>query len=282
MLPAEGGPDNLQGVLGERLCFGMLACGPKHNSKVVEAESIVWMLPAESGPDNLQGVSEERLCLGILARGLKHTREAVEHSGGFRRPLAVLAVGELQQLFEMPERGLVLRRPLRKYSGGVEMVIGRIQARGLVKVRSCLAPFDLNGGNLSSLKSGLGGAHDSHVRTVFNLRQQRIGLREIPGLYGRTNLRTLLAADIVTKAGQIGLQFANLPQRVGMSGLNIGQLAFDLCELILQQAALVTVRLGKALLYLSLSFFQYSLEIFYGQANFTARWGRNLSFDEED
>ena len=61
-----------------------------------------------------------------------------------------------------------------------------------------------------------------------------------------------------------------------MSGLNIGQLAFDLCELILQQAALVTVHLDKTLFYLSRSFFQYRPEISYGQANLTAG-GRSRS-----
>ena len=120
-------------------------------------------------------------------------------------------------------------RTICEYSGLVEMGIGRIKASGLVKMCGGRAPFDLNGSDLSSLKSCLGGSHDSHVRTVFNLRQQRIGLREIPCLYRRTNLRKLLVADIVTKAGQIRLQFANLPQRVGMSCLNIGKLAFDLC-----------------------------------------------------
>ena len=123
----------------------------------------------------------------------------------------MLVVGKLQQFLEMSACRLVLCRTVCEYSGFAEMGRGRIQARGLVKMCGGLAPFDLNGGDLSSLKSGLGGSHDRYVRPVFDLRQQRIGLREIAGLYGRTNLRTLLVADIVTKAGQIRLQGANLP-----------------------------------------------------------------------
>ena len=168
----------------------------------------------------------------------------------------MLAVGELQQLFEMAARGLVLRRPRRKYSGCVEMGIGRLQARGRGKVRRGLAPFDLNSGDLAALESGLGGAPDRPVRPGCNLRQHRIGWREIPRLDGRPNLRPLSVAAIVTQAGQRRLQLADLLQRLGIGWLNIGKLAVDLCELILQQAALVTMRLGKPLRYLLFSLFQ--------------------------
>ena len=103
------------------------------------------MLLAESGPENLQSLAVAQLCLGILARGLKHASEVVEHGGGFRRSLAVLAVGELQQLFET-------------------------SARGLVKLCRGLAPFDLNGGDLAALESGLppGGGGAGTVPLVMN------------------------------------------------------------------------------------------------------------------
>ena len=112
----------------------------------------------------------ERLRLGILARFLQHEGEVAEAGGGFGRPLAVLVAGEVQQLFKMSECDRVLRRPLCKFSSFVETVIGRIKTSSLVKVRSRLAPFDLNGGDLSSLERCLGGSYDGRVRTVFNLR----------------------------------------------------------------------------------------------------------------
>ena len=264
MFLPEGFVANLQGLAVERLRLGILARVPKHAGEVDEAGGIVWMPLPEGFVANLQSLAVERLRLGILARVLKHAGEVVEHGGGFGRPRAVSTAREPQQLVEMMECDLVSCRPPGKYAGFVEMSSGRIQASGLVEVSSRLAPLDLNSGDLSSLESCLGGAHDGYVRLVFNLCQQRIGLREIPSVYCGANLRKLLVADIVTQAGQRRLQFADLPQGLGMGGLNIGQLAFDLYQLIFQPTALVTMCPGKPLLDLVFSLFQDSLEILYG------------------
>ena len=108
------------------------------------------------------------------------------------------------------------------------MVVCRVEASGFVKVSSGLIPLDLKRGNSPSLESRLGSSCDSHARSVLDLLQQRIGLREITRLHRRANLGKPVTAGIATEAGDCLLQFLDLDQRVSVGRLDIRKLALDL------------------------------------------------------
>ena len=79
------------------------------------------------------------------------------------------------------------------------MVIGRIKASSLVKVGSGLVPSDLKGSDFPSLESCFGGSFDGHVRTVFDLSEQRVGLRKIADPHRRASPRKPVVADNFTE-----------------------------------------------------------------------------------